>query len=145
MGNPPLPKTQRTEDPITNTQEEKTKEDVRRVFDVWETSLGPRKRAKKLTPNRQKCIRARLKSFSVEDLVLAVGGWVNDDWAERPKHNDITLICRNDETVEKFLAMAEGETPRAEPGGWGMLEELARGRMNLEDDAAPLPQELMAP
>ncbi len=83
-------------------------EDVIAVHAAWCSVMNQRC---KLTPGRQKKIAARLKSFSLADVIKAVRGCATSEFHMgkndgKTRHNDLELICRNDESVEKFLRMA---------------------------------------
>jgi hypothetical protein len=97
--------------------------DVRRVFEHWVKVMGKRSNAK-LTPERRRCIQARLKSeYTVDFLCRSVDGCAQSDFhmargqhSGGTKHNDLTLIFRNDTTTERFHDMAgpdSDETRRA--------------------------------
>lgn len=66
----------------------------------------------KISPNRESKIRARLKEFSAIELCRALDGVARDPWEERPDNNDLTIVFRSREQVEKFLELAE------KPAGW---------------------------
>ncbi len=75
------------------------------IFDHWQ-----RVRAKprsKLTKDRETKIRARLKDgYSVEDLKTAIDGVARDPWELRPANDDLALILRDAQHVERFIAFA---------------------------------------
>lgn len=86
-------------------------EDVERVFDRWKTTMA-HKRAR-LDPRRAKAIRGMLAiGYSVEDLELAIFGCSVSAFHQgqndrATKFDDIALICRDAEHVDKFIALAE--------------------------------------
>lgn len=83
-------------------------DDVRTVYEVWRTERGrTNSRYAKISEARRAKIRTRLREFSVDELVRAVRGVALDPWAERPHHDDITVIFRSREQVERFLSFAD--------------------------------------
>lgn len=80
----------------------------RLVYDHWAAvRVKPRARP---TPKRTKAINTRLGRFSVAELCAAIDNVALDDWAERPKFDDIAILMRSDEQVERFLEMSEQRT-----------------------------------
>jgi hypothetical protein len=84
---------------------------AQRLFAYWqEQCQHPRA---KLTPERARCIVARLKEgYSEQDIRSAIDGaaanaFVNDDGH---KYDDITLICRNGSKLESFIARSGAVT-----------------------------------
>jgi len=65
------------------------------------------RRYDKPLPARLEKIRTRLKTYSPEELMRAIDGVALDPWEERDRNDDIGLIFRNDEHVERFLRYAE--------------------------------------
>ena len=62
----------------------------------------------KLTPKREKAIKARLKDYTTAQIKCAIDGCSRDPFSmgqnDRQKpFNDIELICRNGEKLESFL------------------------------------------
>lgn len=81
------------------------------VFARWQ-EVVPGKAGCRLTPGRREKIRARLRSFSVEQLVRVVEQVARDDFLngknDRGKpFNDFRTIFRNDEKVEELLEDAD--------------------------------------
>lgn len=124
-----LPRTRsRTQDRKPNPKPEVHEANAslrRQVYDFWRQE---RKRTRSsydtISDGRRKKIDARLKEFSVEELCEAIRGVANDPWEERDQHDDLTVIFRSKEQVERFLGFA------ASPGGAYMQEkpyERARG------------------
>jgi hypothetical protein len=97
-------------------KEEKREEqhqDVRQVYDHWRTQRNrTHGRFRTITPNRRKKITSRLEEFTSEELIRAIDGVALDPWDERPRHDDITIIFRSQEQVEKFIALAENPPPQ---------------------------------
>ncbi len=74
------------------------------VFEHWQRARAkPRCR---LTRDRERKIRARLREYSTAELMLAVDGVANDPWQDRSSHDDIGVVFRNAQQVDKFLALA---------------------------------------
>ena len=81
-------------------------EQIQAIFDHWRERRSKPKAH--LTDGRRTKIRARRAEFSDEALRLAIDGVAFDEWPDRTKHDDLTIIFRNTEQVERFLAMADG-------------------------------------
>lgn len=82
-----------------------------RVFAYWQTELGRQKA--KPDPKRLAVIRRALKSYSVDDVMLAIDGCKKSDWnmgrdpkTNGKKFNDLTLILRDAEHIERFIDLA---------------------------------------
>ena len=86
-------------------------DEVEQVFERWKTTMA-HKRAR-LDPKRAKAIRGMLAvGYTVEDLELAIFGCSVSPFHQgqndrATKFDDITLICRDAEHVDKFIAQAE--------------------------------------
>lgn len=82
---------------------------VREVYDHWrQARKRTRANYETMSPARARKIRTRLREgFTVEDLKLAIDAVDIDDWKDRARHDDITVIFRSREQVERFLEMAE--------------------------------------
>ena len=84
--------------------------DVRLVYEHWVGVMGKNPKTTKLTPERRRCIQARLKEgYEVADLLLAIDGCKASDfhmargqWRGGTKYNDLTLILRNGSKLEGF-------------------------------------------
>ena len=98
--------------PITNTKsivEAKPQrvDHVQPIFDYWVETMG-KTAANKLTAGRRKCISARLKEgYTVDQIKLAITGCARSPHhmgqnSEGTIYDDITLICRNGENIERF-------------------------------------------
>lgn len=80
------------------------------IFAYWQATL--KKERHTLTDQRSKAIAARLKKYSVDQILRAIDGCAcsphhmgnNDTGTE---YNDIELICRNDTKLEGFIEKAE--------------------------------------
>lgn len=81
------------------------------IFERWKQTMGHQRA--RLDQKRAKAIRAMLMAgYTVEDLELAIFGCSispfhrgQNDRAQ--KYQDIALICRDAEHVDKFIALAE--------------------------------------
>lgn len=99
---------------VASTETEKEKEppnplpeSIELVFREWASATGHERC--KLTPDRARKIRARLaEGYSVEDLKRVPHGSLRDPWEDRAKHNDIGILYRNSQQVDKFIALALG-------------------------------------
>jgi hypothetical protein len=89
-------------------------DDILAVFRHWQLIMG-HDRAR-MDVKRAQCIRERLRDgYSVEDLQLAIEGCAASAWnmGENPGrviYDSITLILRDADHTERFMAM--GETAR---------------------------------
>lgn len=86
-------------------------EEIEHIFERWKTTMGhPRAR---LDAKRSKAIRAMLAvGYTVEDLELAIFGCSVSPFHQGQndrgqKYEDIALICRDAEHIDKFIALAE--------------------------------------
>jgi len=81
---------------------------AQRLFAYWQEQCQHQRA--KLTPERARCIVARLKEgYSEADIRAGIDGaavaaHVNDETGQR--YDDITLICRNGSKLESFIARA---------------------------------------
>lgn len=79
------------------------------LFKYWCDVMGKNLSTSKLTPKRDKAIKARLKEgYTFEQIKAAIDGCRNDPFSmghnDRQKpFNDIELICRTGEKVESFI------------------------------------------
>lgn len=102
------------------------------LFKYWCEVMGKSISTSKLTPKRDKAIKARLKEgYTFEQIKAAINGCRNDPFSmgqnDRQKpFNDIELICRNGEKLESFLeghVAKQGDinsigTDFSAPGDW---------------------------
>jgi hypothetical protein len=88
------------------------------VFEHWRGAMRKNARAV-LSDERRKAVEARIaEGFAISDLKLAVDGCAKSPWhmgenKDRTRYDDLELICRNAQNVERFRAMAQG--PPEEP------------------------------
>lgn len=86
---------------------------VLEVFSYWQSRLNHPK--SKLTPERQKKIKARLKDYTLEDIKQAIDGCASSPFhmgqspgSDGTIHDDIELICRDGKHVEMFISKVNG-------------------------------------
>lgn len=89
-----------------------TQTQIAEVFTAWQESTG-RVRTK-LDDSRKLKIRLALESYPVEDVLDAVRGWQMSSFhrGENREHrvwNELTLLLRNAEQIEKFRDLARAE------------------------------------
>jgi uncharacterized phage protein (TIGR02220 family) len=79
---------------------------TRKVFDYWIKRLGKTDQTR-FSEKRRKKIHTRLKEgFTVEQLCRAIDAMASDEFynpRSGKKYNDIELVCRSSDKVEKFL------------------------------------------
>lgn len=93
--------------------------DLHRVYDCWRSERGKTNaRYDTISKARRQKIIARLREFSLADLERAIRAVALDPWDERSQHDDLTIILRSREQVEKFLAFADD--PPAKNGRYGV-------------------------
>lgn len=84
------------------------KSDVQKVFNAWKSAFRP---ASRLTDSRKAVIQTRLKSFSADDLVLAIEHLAHDPWRhEQASRNELTAVLRNDDKVEGLINDAKNNS-----------------------------------
>jgi hypothetical protein len=102
--------------------------DVQRVFAHWVRVTG-RPESVKLTEKRREKIRARLQSYTADELITALDGlMLSDHHPQKPEWTDIVSCFGNDEKVENHIA-------RARSGGNGLNgadRKLIRYRQQLD-------------
>jgi len=106
-------------------------DEVRLVFDTWVAATGRQAGRTKLDEKRRRRIRTALDAYPTEDIVDAVVGWKHDPFYcgenDRGKtYNDIELLLRDAEHIERFRDMARDGAARTgpRPKAWSMLEQL---------------------
>lgn len=81
--------------------------EINRVYAHWRTARGKtRATYDTISAARAQKIRTRLGEFSADDLCRAIDGVASDPWKERHLHDDLTVVFRSREQVEKFLDLA---------------------------------------
>ncbi len=80
--------------------------DIQNVYDYWRTKRHKtRSNYDRVSPGRRAKLKARLAEFTAAELCAAIDGVGRDPWPERAMHDDITVIFRSREQVERFLEM----------------------------------------
>lgn len=98
-----------THEPIPNSKVDVNADNVFAVFTHWRDVMGKPLGKTKLSTKRDKAIRARLKDgYSVDDIKKAIDHCSNTSHNmglndRGTKYNDIELICRNSENLERFM------------------------------------------
>lgn len=78
--------------------------DIQEVYDHWRRVCSKTdRRYDRMSPARRKIIATRRKRFSVEQLCSALDAVAADDWEDRSRHSDLTVLFRSDETVDAWL------------------------------------------
>lgn len=91
---------------IKNTPSPNLSPEIAAVYDYWRTRCGKTHHAyQRCSPARRAKIASRLAEFTVDELKAAIDGVVSDPWEQRRLHDDITVIFRSREKVERFLEM----------------------------------------
>lgn len=90
-------------------------DDVRSVFETWRECTS-RTAQTKLTPERERKIRAALKSYPLADVLDAVQGWQRSSFHcgendTSTVYNDLTLLLRNGEKIERFRDLQRNVIP----------------------------------
>jgi hypothetical protein len=94
-------------------------DEVQQVFDTWIAATGRTGRTR-LDDKRRRAIERALRDYPLPDVLDAVRGWAKDPWAERVNHNDLTVLLRDAEHIEKFRRLWQEGPPkvRVEPKGY---------------------------
>jgi hypothetical protein len=109
--------------------------ETRQVFEAWQAATG--KHRAKLDDKRRRVIQRALRTYPLDEVIDAVQGWRNDPWPDRGRHNDLTVLLRDAEHLEKFRDLARAGPPppvRASPNGNGyssfdyIREEIAKAQ-----------------
>jgi hypothetical protein len=83
-----------------------TADSIRLVFDHWKVARN-KKRAR-LTDGRRRKVKARLGSFTEDELMRAIDALALDPWPDRKRYDELSEhVFRNDEQVEKWLELAD--------------------------------------
>jgi hypothetical protein len=84
---------------------------VQNLFEFWLDKMGKQLGKCKFTPKRKKAVLARLKDgYSTSDIQQAIyncagSAWHNGQNDRNQPYNDIELICRSGENLERFRDM----------------------------------------
>ena len=85
-----------------------SKDDVRTVYDHWRSVRDKSDpRYERISDERRKKVQARLREFSVNELCRALDAVAHDDWPERARHDDLTVLFKNRESVDRWLELAD--------------------------------------
>lgn len=88
-----------------------TSRDIKRVYDHWRQVRGKTDaRYGKISDQRRQKIKTRLAEFTADDLVRALDNVARDPWPERARHDDITVLFKSRESVDRWLEMTGKET-----------------------------------
>ena len=96
-------------------------DDELEIFTHWQVITGHK--AAKYTKKRKQNVRARLKEgYSVQQIKLAINGVLLSPHHQGKNANgtiydDLELICRDGEHLEKFERFANGDGVRGSPNG----------------------------
>ena len=98
----------------TNKKDYTNKEDIERIFDAWRSVLDHPKA--QLDEKRTKIIAERLKDFTADELCRVPEGARRSSFHmgqndRARKYDDIRILFRDAEQVEKFLELAEPPKP----------------------------------
>jgi DNA-binding Lrp family transcriptional regulator len=94
-------------------------DDVTRVYGYWRLKRGKTsKRYDEISPQRRKKIETRLREFTVDELFKALDGVCVDEdrWPDRSKYDDLTIVFRSREQVDRFIEIADRPEPGRERG-----------------------------
>lgn len=96
-----------------STRSVSVSQDVEEVFKHWQDTMGHPKA--KLDKRRIKVINEALKTYSLDDLKQAIDGCKQSQFhmgANKNKtiHDGISVIFRDSEQIEKFIALASAST-----------------------------------
>lgn len=85
---------------------------MEQVFEAWKASTK-RTAATVLDATRTRLITAALKTYPLEDVLDAVRGWEHSAYhrgenGEGKVYNDLGLLLRNAENIERFRDLARG-------------------------------------
>jgi hypothetical protein len=116
------------------------------VFEHWRDVMGKGKRA--LLDNKRKWrIQWAIKHYGIDEAKRAVDGckaspFHQGDNPTRRKHNDLTLIFRSAEHVERFLAFAADPPPPDGPQakGGGQFHGVGAKNAGWETDETGAPR-----
>lgn len=88
------------------------------VMDAWVAATGREASRVRLNDKRRRAVKARMvEGYTKEDLIAAVRGVTRSEWhmGKNPQgkcYNEMTLMLRDGESVEKFAALERGEDHR---------------------------------
>ena len=101
-------------------KQEEAVDEVRSVFDAWVAATGKHPTRTRLDDKRRRTIKKALNDHPIEDVLDAVVGWQHEPFycgendRGRP-FNDLGMLLRDAEHVERFRDLARHQTIKAEP------------------------------
>jgi hypothetical protein len=84
------------------------------LFEFWKTSFGRNGRTK-LSPERVRKLKARLRDSTPEEIRAAITGVASSKWHRENGHDDLDLICRDRAHIEKYAALHRKEVKPRDP------------------------------
>jgi DNA-binding MarR family transcriptional regulator len=95
---------------------------VDRIYNHWrQQRKKTRSTYDKISPTRRQKIQARLEEFSEDELLAVIDAIAKDPWPDRRLHDDLTVVFRSREQVERFLEMSNGRastSPKERAEAW---------------------------
>lgn len=105
--------TPETETEVETETEKQRRAEVQKIYDHWRNTRAKKDvRYSRISEGRRRKIMARLREFTSEELIQAIDAVALDPWEDRPRHDDLTIIFRSQEQVDKFLAIHADKTLR---------------------------------
>ena len=92
------------------TKEKKVPSQVRPIFEHWQKVMNhPRA---KLDDKRRRKIKSALANYSAQDVIKAIDGCKSSSWHQENGVDDLELVLRDAEHIEKFIRNANsGDMP----------------------------------
>lgn len=117
---PPEPEVEPEVEPKPSLVADATSGTVQRIYDHWRTARDKtRSSYDQISASRRQKIVSRLREFSEHELIAAIDAVASDPWPDRSRHDDLTVIFRSREQVDRFLEMAQNtSTPYERASGW---------------------------
>lgn len=93
-------------------------EAIEQVFTYWKQTIAPKSKAV-LDDKRTIRIGWAIHDYGIESCKQAINGILNSEWhmgvnPQQKKYNDVELIFRNADNVEKFIELSNKRDARAE-------------------------------
>jgi hypothetical protein len=79
---------------------------VKQVFEHWKQAFGKTANTV-LDEKRKRRIRWALKTYGLDATLKSISGYAQDDWKDRSKHHDLTLLFRDADHFERGIALAD--------------------------------------
>lgn len=128
---------------LKNVKNEKNvkecKEDIYSVFDHYCEVFQGYYKTISLTPTREKHIKARLEKYSIEQIKLAITNIRTSKYHLGEEQNNdkfyatLEFICRNDETLEKWINHTPKKVVQAKKNAFDNFEKRKYDAQALED------------